>query len=233
MAAKRAFPKAKSGNVFGQPRKPSKMFRAGLYARVSTNDQQTLPMQSRAMREYATRRGWTIAMQVREVDSGAAKREVREKLLEAARLDGAGEFRTFATIATRLMMPAQVTVLLFQFVAIWNNYFLPLVMLNNEKLFPITVGLVVDRFLAIPGSLVSTIPLLIGCILLQRYWRADLGTGSVDARHRRPQVEVLGERLIDERSKRRIVERKPPALERGIPIALNGFEAGVLGRLGR
>ena len=65
--------------------RPAKMFRAGLYARVSTNDQQTLPMQSRAMREYAARRGWTIAVQVREVGSGAAKREAREKLLEAAR----------------------------------------------------------------------------------------------------------------------------------------------------
>ncbi len=61
------------------------MFRVGLYARVSTNDQQTLPMQSRAMREYAARRGWTITAQVCEVGSGAAKREAREKLLEAAR----------------------------------------------------------------------------------------------------------------------------------------------------
>ncbi len=60
------------------------MLRAGLYARVSTNDQQTLAMQNRAMREYAVRRGWTIALQVREVGSGAAKREAREKLLEAA-----------------------------------------------------------------------------------------------------------------------------------------------------
>jgi len=85
MSIKRAFPKAKSGNVLGQPRKPSKMFRAGLYARVSTNDQQTLSMQSRAMREYAARRSWTIAVNVREVGSGAAKREAREKLLEAAR----------------------------------------------------------------------------------------------------------------------------------------------------
>jgi DNA invertase Pin-like site-specific DNA recombinase len=85
MAAKRAFPKAKSDYVFGQRRKQPKMFRAGLYARVSTNDQQTLPMQSRAMREYVARRGWTIALQVREVGSGAAKREAREKLLEAAR----------------------------------------------------------------------------------------------------------------------------------------------------
>ncbi len=108
-----------------------------------------------------------------------AAASVPDELLEAARLDGAGEFRTFATIATRLMMPAQATVLLFQFVAIWNNYFLPLIMLSNEKLFPITVGLAVDRFLAIPGSLVSAIPLLIGCVFLQRYWRAGLGTGSI------------------------------------------------------
>src|SRR5207249_10479889 len=71
--------------VFGQRRKPAKMFRVGLYARISTNDQQTLPMQSRAMREYAARRGWTITLQVRDVGSGAAKREAREKLLEAAR----------------------------------------------------------------------------------------------------------------------------------------------------
>ena len=61
------------------------MFRAGLYARVSTNDQQTLAMQNRAMREYAERRGWTIVLQVREVNSGAVRREAREKLLEAAR----------------------------------------------------------------------------------------------------------------------------------------------------
>jgi putative DNA-invertase from lambdoid prophage Rac len=57
----------------------------GLYARVSTHDQQTIPLQTRAMREYAARRGWTIAMQVREVGSGAVHRQSREKLLEAAR----------------------------------------------------------------------------------------------------------------------------------------------------
>src|SRR5208283_5679011 len=85
MPMKRAFPKAKSDNVFGQSQKAAKMFGAGLYARVSTNDQQTLSMQSRAMREYAARRGWTIAVQVREVGSGAAKREAREQLMKAAR----------------------------------------------------------------------------------------------------------------------------------------------------
>jgi DNA invertase Pin-like site-specific DNA recombinase len=61
------------------------MFRAALYSRVSTNDQHTLSMQIRNMREYAARRGWSIAMQVREVGSGAAQREAREKLLDAAR----------------------------------------------------------------------------------------------------------------------------------------------------
>jgi DNA invertase Pin-like site-specific DNA recombinase len=85
MPMKRASQKAKLDHVFGQRRKSAKMFRAGLYARVSTNDQQTLAMQNRAMREYAGRRGWIIALQVREVNSGAVQREAREKLLEAAR----------------------------------------------------------------------------------------------------------------------------------------------------
>jgi putative DNA-invertase from lambdoid prophage Rac len=85
MPIKRASQKAKSDHVFGQRRRRSKMFRAGLYARVSTNDQQTLAMQNRAMREYAGRRGWIIALQVREVGSGATQRQSREQLLEAAR----------------------------------------------------------------------------------------------------------------------------------------------------
>jgi putative DNA-invertase from lambdoid prophage Rac len=61
------------------------MFRVGLYARVSTHDQQTLPLQMRTMREYAEKRGWTIAVQIKEVGSGAAERELREKLMAAAR----------------------------------------------------------------------------------------------------------------------------------------------------
>ena len=106
---------------------------------------------------------------------------VPDELLEAARMDGAGEFRIFATIAMRLMMPAQVTILLFQFVAIWNNYFLPLIMLSNENLFPLTVGLKNwgAPILVLPGALVATIPLLLSGIFLQRYWRSGLGTGSV------------------------------------------------------
>lgn len=85
MPIKRASRKPESDDVFGQRRKQPKMFRAGLYARVSTNDQQTLTMQIGAMREYAARRGWTVALEVREVNSGAARREAREEILETAR----------------------------------------------------------------------------------------------------------------------------------------------------
>lgn len=115
---------------------------------------------------------------------------VPDELLEAARIDGAGEFRTFVTVAMRLMVPALVTVLLFQFVAIWNNYFLPLIMLSDQHLFPVTVGLQTwnittsgaNQFLyslIVTGALISSLPLLAGCVLLQRFWRGGLGAGSV------------------------------------------------------
>ena len=118
-----------------------------------------------------------------------ASSAVPDELLEAARVDGASEFRTF-TVALRLMIPALVTIFLFQFVAVWNNYFLPFVMLSDEKLFPITVGLQTwnvttngfSKFLysnIITGALVSSIPLLAGCIVLQRFWRGGLTAGSV------------------------------------------------------
>jgi hypothetical protein len=70
MAAKQTSQKTKSARVFGQARKPSEMFRAGLYARVSTHDQRTLPSQMRAMREYAAARGWTIALRTNSARTG-------------------------------------------------------------------------------------------------------------------------------------------------------------------
>jgi putative DNA-invertase from lambdoid prophage Rac len=85
VTAKQASKTAKSTRVYGQRQESAKMFRVGLYARVSTHDQQTLSLQMRAMREYAAKRGWTIAIQVKEVGSGAAERELREKLMAAAR----------------------------------------------------------------------------------------------------------------------------------------------------
>ena len=118
-----------------------------------------------------------------------AAASVPEALLEAARLDGASEFRAFFVIALRLMTPALVTIFLFQFVVIWNNFFLPLVMLSNDKLFPITLGLYTWnsavqqqpelRLYVIVGSLVSILPLLIACLGLQRFWQSGLSAGAV------------------------------------------------------
>jgi putative DNA-invertase from lambdoid prophage Rac len=85
VTAKQVSKTSKSTRVFGQRQEPAKMFRVGLYSRVSTHDQQTLPLQMRAMREYAVKRGWTVAVQIKEVGSGAAERELRERLLESAR----------------------------------------------------------------------------------------------------------------------------------------------------
>jgi multiple sugar transport system permease protein len=114
---------------------------------------------------------------------------VPEELLESARLDGAGEFRTFFSVAFKLMAPSLVTIFLFQFVGIWNNFFLPMVMLQKESLFPITLGLYewngqtarvsLLQGSVITGSLVSIIPVIILFILLQRFWKTGLASGSL------------------------------------------------------
>ncbi|MET9653375.1 carbohydrate ABC transporter permease [Streptomyces sp. NPDC006460] len=111
------------------------------------------------------------------------------EVVEAARLDGAGEARIFCTIALRMMAPALVTIFLFQFVVIWNNFLLPLVMLQDERLYPVTLGLFtwqsqISRLpelqtLAITGSLVSVLPIVLTFLTLQRHWRAGLAAGAV------------------------------------------------------
>jgi len=75
-------PKGRRQGVFGQGDSAA---RVGLYARVSTHDQQTLPLQLSAMREYAEHRGWTVVMKVEDVGSGIRERPKREDLLRAAR----------------------------------------------------------------------------------------------------------------------------------------------------
>ncbi len=118
-----------------------------------------------------------------------AASSVSEELLEAARLDGSGEVRTFFTMSIRLMSPALITVFLFQFVTIWNNFFLPLIMLRDESLFPVTFGLYAWntqlnqlpelRSLVLIGALVSIIPLIVAFLSLQRFWRNGLSAGAV------------------------------------------------------
>ena len=113
------------------------------------------------------------------------------EIVEAARTDGAGEFRIFTRIAMPMMLPGMVTIFLFQFVAIWNNFMLPYIMLGDDKLFPLTVGLQsmlsqgvsgqIQYTLVIMGALISIIPLIILFIVLQRFWRVDLASGAVKA----------------------------------------------------
>ncbi len=118
-----------------------------------------------------------------------AASSVPDELLEASRLDGAGEIRTFFTVSIRLMTPALVTMFLFQFVAIWNNFFLPMIMLRSEELFPVVFGLYnwnnqlnqlpELRGLVLIGALLSVIPLIVTFLLLQRFWRNGLGAGAL------------------------------------------------------
>jgi multiple sugar transport system permease protein len=118
-----------------------------------------------------------------------AAASVPDEIIEAARIDGAGEVRTFFTVATRLMAPALVTIFLFQFVGIWNNFFLPLIMLRDEELFPVTLGLYVwntqvsqipdIRALVVIGSLLSVIPLIVTFLALQRFWQSGLANGGL------------------------------------------------------
>lgn len=117
---------------------------------------------------------------------------IPDTLIEAARVDGAGEFRIFCQVGLRLLGPGIVTVFLFSLVSTWNNYFLPLIMLNSSELFPITVGLAQQQAASaagggaqmlfstvITGSLVSVIPLIVSFLFLQRYWQTGLATGGV------------------------------------------------------
>lgn len=117
---------------------------------------------------------------------------IDDSLLEAARIDGAGEFRIFWTVSLKLLAPALVTVFLIELVQTWNSFLLPLIMLNDSSLFPITVGLSqwrdstdnasLDRIAnttLITGAFVATIPLVVAFLTLQRYWQSGLSSGSV------------------------------------------------------
>lgn len=118
-----------------------------------------------------------------------ASASVPDELLEAGRLDGAGEFKIFFSIGMRLMAPALVTIFLFQFVAIWNNFFLPLVMLQDQRLFPVTLGLFtwqsqISRLpelqtLVVVGAVVAVVPLVTMFLALQRFWQSGLSAGAV------------------------------------------------------
>jgi multiple sugar transport system permease protein len=116
---------------------------------------------------------------------------VPTEVLEAARMDGANDYRAFAGVALPMMRSGLVTVFLFQFVAIWNNFMLPYIMLGDDRLFPVTVGLngLLNQGATQPamytavvtGALLSILPLIALFLGLQRYWKVDLAAGAVKA----------------------------------------------------
>ncbi|WP_159619513.1 carbohydrate ABC transporter permease [Ruania rhizosphaerae] len=120
------------------------------------------------------------------VYAGAA---VPSETMEAARIDGAGDARVFSAIALPMLVPGMVTIFLLQFVSIWNNFLLPFIMLSDERMYPLTVGLYTLLSkgsgtpslysLAIIGAAVAIIPLVVMMLVLQRYWRLDLISGGL------------------------------------------------------
>ncbi|QDQ14844.1 carbohydrate ABC transporter permease [Streptomyces spectabilis] len=114
---------------------------------------------------------------------------VPDEVLEAARVDGAGELTTYVRVCLRMLGPGLVTVFLFQLTAIWNNFFLPMVMLSDQDLYPVSLGLyqwnsqatVSPEYypVVITGSLLAVVPLILAFVLLQRFWRSGLTAGAV------------------------------------------------------
>ncbi|MGV9878800.1 carbohydrate ABC transporter permease [Streptomyces sp. NPDC003006] len=110
-------------------------------------------------------------------------------VVEAGRMDGAGEWRIFTRIALPMMVPGLVTVFLFQFVAVWNNFLLPYIMLSDDEKFPITLGLftLLEQgsntpalyTLVITGALLAVVPLIGLFLVVQRFWSLDLLSGAV------------------------------------------------------
>jgi multiple sugar transport system permease protein len=114
---------------------------------------------------------------------------VPDEVLEAARIDGAGDLGTYFKVALRMLVPGAITIFLFQLTAIWNNFFLPMVMLSDQLLYPVSLGLyqwnssatVSPEYypVVIMGSLLAVLPLILAFLLLQRFWRAGLTAGAV------------------------------------------------------
>ncbi|MCH9276536.1 carbohydrate ABC transporter permease [Bifidobacterium amazonense] len=111
------------------------------------------------------------------------------EIIEAARVDGAGEIRTFFQIVMPMMRVGLTTVFLFTFMGSWNNYMLPMMILDDPELYPLAVGLVdwnkqstsVAQLgtLTLVGSFVSLMPLILVFIFSQRYWKSGIAAGGV------------------------------------------------------
>ncbi len=121
-----------------------------------------------------------------------AQDAVPDEMLDAGRVDGAGELRLFVQVALPLLRPAIVTVLLVSVVSTWNNYFLAIAMVHSPKYLPITVGLANWQALSsggaggetlwnlvATGAFISVLPLVAAFLGLQKYWQGGLALGAL------------------------------------------------------
>lgn len=113
-------------------------------------------------------------------------RSIPDELLEAARIDGAGEFRIFFQIVLPVLKPILVTLAIFVFLAAWNDFMWPLIVLSDGDLYTLPVALaslsrehVQDNELMMAGSVVTVLPVLLLFLVLQRYYLQGLLVGSV------------------------------------------------------
>lgn len=113
-------------------------------------------------------------------------RSIPDELLEAARIDGAGELRIFLQIVLPVLKPILVTLAIFVFLASWNDFMWPLIVLTDNDLYTLPVALaslsrehVQDNELMMAGSVVTVLPVLLLFLILQRYYLQGLLVGSV------------------------------------------------------
>jgi len=113
-------------------------------------------------------------------------RGIPDELLEAARIDGAGEWRIFVQIVLPLLKPIIVTLAIFSFLAAWNDFMWPLIVLTGQEHYTLPIGLASlarehaqDSELMMAGSVVTVLPVLLLFLSLQRYYLQGLLLGSV------------------------------------------------------
>ncbi|ASR45135.1 carbohydrate ABC transporter permease [Luteimonas sp. gir] len=113
-------------------------------------------------------------------------RSIPDELLEAARIDGAGELRIFFQIVLPMLKPVLVTLTIFTFMAAWNDFMWPLIVLTDQSNYTLPVALaalsrehIQDVEMMMAGAVVTVIPVLVLFIALQRYYIQGLLLGSV------------------------------------------------------
>ena len=113
-------------------------------------------------------------------------RGIPDELLEAARIDGAGELRIFVRIVLPLLKPIMVTLAIYTFLTAWNDFMWPLIVLTGQEHYTLPLGLAslarehaTDTELMMAGSVITVVPVLVLFLALQRYYLEGLLLGSV------------------------------------------------------